>query len=433
MDLKQQVAECDRLHNAGDAGTGAALDALVVAVAAALPGETPPQGVLLQAVAELASTQAEGPEIQERLAQLIQERRIERPAAPPAPLEGTALTAEEPPPRTWLIDRWIPRGRLCSLYGAGGAGKSRLALQMAAAVMEGGVPIALDRDAKDGVRNDHETTGMGTEREGGQRVLWLSWEDERDEFIRRWCMAHRAGAIRAAFPSAERLTLVDMRALGGALWAPGGGVGTGHVANRATWTEAGRQFLATLQGHALAVVDPIAAAYASSENDRPLVRAFGAALDREAERTGCAVLLIGHPSKGEGSGGYSGSTDWRNAVRAMMVLEPSDETGHVMTTRDAKGKETSRKAVGWRLRLDKASYAREGAQIWLERHYAEVVGPDGGQRPALAWLACSAEMAARVHAKVTEEGSQSTNSGPSSGSDINLEDWNPANLGRGDF
>jgi len=421
MDLKQQVAECDRLHNAGDAGTGAALDALVAAVAAALPGETPPQGVLLQAVAELASTNAKGPEIQERLAQLIQERRVTPPAVPPAPLEGTAWTAEEPPPRTWLIHKWIPRGRLCSLYGEGGAGKSRLALQMAAAVMDGGRPVALHRATPDAVCDEYETTGMCSERQGGQKVLWLSWEDERDEFIRRWCMAHRAGAIRAPFPSADRLTLVDMRALGGALWAPGGGVGTGHMANRATWTEAGRRFLATLEGHALAVVDPIAGAFASSENDRALVRAFAAALDREAERTGCAVLLIGHPPKGEGGGGYSGSTDWRNAVRAMMVLEIGDISG-------------------WRLRLDKASYAQEGAKIWLERHYAEVTGHDGTKRPSLAWRACAAERAVQVHnqdddaiAGPGDNGTRSANSGPSSGSDINLEDWNPANLGRRDF
>lgn len=83
-------------------------------------------------------------------------------------------------------------------------------------------------------------------------------------------------------------------------------------------------------------------------------------------------------------------------------------------------------ARAWRLRLDKASYAQEGAQIWLERHYKEDAGPDGGQRPALAWLACSAGRAARVHAGATvmAEGSRATDRRPG---DINLEDWDPKN------
>ena len=66
--------------------------------------------------------------------------------------------------------------------------------------------------------------------------------------------------------------------------------------------------------YALVVIDPIAAAYACSENDRGLVRQFCTAFDKAAEDSGAAVLLVGHPSK-SGDEGYSGNTDWRNAVR----------------------------------------------------------------------------------------------------------------------
>lgn len=308
--------------------------------------------------------------------------------APPEPLPGAVWGDEPPEPRQWLVRDWLPAGRLASLYGAGGAGKSRLAMQVAAAVMHGGPPLPARFD---GAGRDHaaelemEASGMAGVRGGGQRVLWLSWEDELDEFRRRWAMAVAADAVPAAGPDPKLLTYVDMRGVGGPLWAPGG---TGHIANRADWTMAGRRFLKTLEGHALAVIDPIAAAFASSENDRSLVRAFASAIDREAERSGCAVLLIGHPpkeaEKGGGSG-YAGSTDWRNAVRSMAVLETSDETGHCI---DGDGKD---RAGAWRLRLDKASYAREGRFVWLARHYGE------GSPPRLAWLMTTAGVAAEAH------------------------------------
>ena len=40
----------------------------------------------------------------------------------------------EPEPRRWLIDLWLPAGTVALLTGEGGAGKSRLALQLAAGI-----------------------------------------------------------------------------------------------------------------------------------------------------------------------------------------------------------------------------------------------------------------------------------------------------------
>jgi len=345
-----------------------------------------------EAVSEAVKRWRKAPEDQELQAALLKAVADSDAHAPPKPLPKTEWTDKPPEPRQWLVRDWLPAGRLASLYGAGGAGKSRLAMQIAAAVMHGGTPVPV-RFGNGG--KDHrsalemEASGMAGVREGGQRVLWLSWEDELDEFRRRWEMAHAAEAIPVSNPDPELLTYIDMREVGGSLWAPGGGVGNNHIANRADWTMAGKRFLRTLEGHALAVIDPIAAAFASSENDRALVRAFASAIDRAAEESECAVLLVGHPpkeaEKGGGSG-YSGSTDWRNAVRSMMVLETSEETGHCI---DGDGKD--RKAKAWRLSLDKASYAREGRFVWLARHYGE------GSPPQLAWHMTTAGEAARKH------------------------------------
>ena len=125
-----------------------------------------------------------------------------------APLPAQTWERREPPPREWLVEDWIPAGRLGSLYGKGGMGKSLLALQIAAAVMHGGKPVAT-RDLVE-KKDRAEASGIAKTLQGGQRVLWLSWEDETDEVIRRWRQAYLAGAITEEYPDPKKLTLIDM-------------------------------------------------------------------------------------------------------------------------------------------------------------------------------------------------------------------------------
>jgi len=309
-------------------------------------------------------------------------------AACPQPLPPETWKQVEPPPRQWLIPGLIPAGRLCSLYGVGGSGKSLLSLQLAAGLMDGSPPLAVDPGIgsanRDKLRGDWPVM-----RPGGnpRRVLMLTWEDERDEVLRRWRMAHHAGAIKQAYPDPDRLALVDMRKIGGPLWGPQEGL---HVSTAATWTPTGKRFLASLEGYGLAIIDPIAAAYASSEIDRPLVRAFCSALDGEAERAGCAVLLIGHQPKTDSD--YSGSTDWQAAVRGQLVLEVSKETAHTIPNPDNPQKPNAAKA--YRLRNAKQSYAAAGDHLWLRREWQ----PPGDGKPArLAWFATTARKAAEAY------------------------------------
>ena len=274
---------------------------------------------------------------------------VEGIGEPEPRLPGETWEAKEPPPREWIIRDLLPAGRLAALYGSGASGKSMMALQWAAAIMHGGAPLraagagAGGEDARRKLKADFAALQPLAESAHG-RVLWLTWEDETAELIRRWRMAYHAKAIGEPFPDPDRLTLVNMRKLGGALWAPKAG---GHVSTRATWTPAGERFLRSLEGHKLAVIDPLAAAFASSEIDRALVRAFTSAIDGEAESTRCAVLLIAHPSQsgaGKGGGGYSGSTDWQASVRAHLVLEASDNTAHTV------GPKSDNKAPAYRPR-----------------------------------------------------------------------------------
>ena len=275
------------------------------------------------------------------------------------PLNVSTARNPAPPPQLWLVQNWLPADRLAMLTGMGGAGKSRLALQLAAAVAAG-----QDVWLYGSMAND---MGNNAAPDGPAVAVWASWEDGSDEIDRRLKLAAepRASDKESApwcIPGAlgDRLVVVDM-ADRGPIWGPNPGA---HVSTAAQLLPPGEQLLelAADKSAALLVIDPTAAAYGSNENDRALVRSFGAALDSWAREHVCAVLLIGHPPK-SGADAYSGTTDWRNSVRSMWTL-----------TKERHGKK-EKKSVGeddrpneWKLTLDKANYAPPQPPRLLQRH-----------------------------------------------------------------
>ena len=320
------------------------------------------------------------------------------PAPEAEPLPAAAVDwSVEPEARRWLVDGLIPAGRVSAVYGAGEVGKSRFLLQLA---------IAVIRDV-DGPMLPTDPTSTGTATAAvapmvqthGRAVL-LTWEDEVDEVRRRLRLATNAGAVpkdvtRSALE--DRLQVIDMRAIGGPLWAPRAD-GTRHTSTEGEWTEAGRRLLALMERDrpALVTIDPVAAAYACSEVDRALVRRFVSSLDAHAEACGTTVILAGHPPKGDSA--FSGSTDWRNAVRGMVTL------GAVPTSYKHPKKPDTNKAgpvSAPSLTREKSSYGPHRDPIWLRSHWA---GPDETHRPALAWFATderAAALAVDPHASLT--------------------------------
>ena len=318
---------------------------------------------------------------------------------PESPVPTSAVDwLREPPPRQWLVDNLIPAGRLSALYGDGEAGKSRLLLQLACAVIqdEDGymLPWDADRAIERVTRNKSGVVAVAEPplvRRHGYAVL-VTWEDEPEEMVRRIWMAGRAGALpepTGAFAAQlqNHLYVVNMREIGGPLWAPH--AGSRHTSTEGTWTRAGHAVLARMaeDGPVLMAIDPIAAAFACSENDRALVRRFLTALDQAAEDTGCTVVLAGHPPKGRGddTSSYSGSTDWRNGVRAMLTIE-LETTGYVLKSEPS---EQAPKAP--MLKRDKNSYGAARESVWLKSHW---VPPREERGPELAWFMTDAEGAA---------------------------------------
>lgn len=241
------------------------------------------------------------------------------------------------PERKWLIPSWLPAGRIAILTGKGGQGKSRLALQIAAAIAAG---------------ESHWLPGAreSLQREEGVAAVIASWEDERDEVARRL-----EGMKKAV---GDRLRYISPK---GSLWEPHPD-GFNHTSATGQLSHCGsqlRKYCAEVKARLL-VIDPRAAAYGLNENDRALVRQFMASWDTWAQKTSCAVLLIAHPPKTESS--YSGSTDWHAAARTVweLGLEDTEEK-----TARGKRKEGTGEDLAPRLTCTKANYVQIPSSYWL--------------------------------------------------------------------
>lgn len=280
------------------------------------------------------------------------------------------LDAEEvrtmPPDRRWIIRDWLPAGRAGILTGTGGTGKSRLALQLCAA-LAGSVRLAAASKWIDGDRDLPIEEGY---RE--RTAVIASWEDEHEEQARRlldWPAAREGEALdywpdererRLARLNAllgDRLRTVSMAGRG-PIWGPDVAV---HRGTRALLLPAGEQLLryAAQASAALLVLDPAAAAFGGNENDRAAVREFMSHVDSWGRLNDCAILVIAHPAKEAGSS-YSGSTDWQGAARTMWTFG-AEPVGPAPRRGEADDRERAPT-----LRAIKANYARPPAAVRMD-------------------------------------------------------------------
>lgn len=205
------------------------------------------------------------------------------------------LSAFVPPPR-FVVDPLIPAGHVTLFGSHGGAGKSLLALTLAAHVAAG-VPWA-------GRPVMH------------CRVLFVSLEDA-GAIVR-----YRLRKIVEAYGLDVRTVAAGLRVLDGsegnaALMAETASFGLRTLAPTATLAE----LRATVGDSGLVIVDNASDAFDGQENDRRQVRTFIRAL----AALGPAVLLLAHIDKAAarfGSAGqsFSGSTAWHNSARSRLAL-----------------------------------------------------------------------------------------------------------------
>ena len=302
----------------------------------------------------------------------------------------------EPERREWLAPLWFPAGRVALLAADGGSAKSLFALQVAAVVAAGEGFQAPGSKGPAMLPGNKRADGKAPQLAGKAGVVvFVTWEDEPDEVHRRLSGLPNLFDGRTVRDAVEdRLHLMDLAGCG-ALWGP---ADDGHRDTVARLTDTGRALEAYVR-HVkprLIVIDPVAAAYGGNENDRGAVRGFLSHLNALAAETGAAVLLVAHPPKGRNADHYSGSTDWRNGVRVMVILGPQPVRNYVGKPKNGN---SNAPAEGQALTLEKANYARPGRTAWLRFKVDD--GPNGPQGPPaiMAWEEVSALDAAEAYHK----------------------------------
>lgn len=211
-------------------------------------------------------------------------------------------------------------GEVCVLSGAGGAGKSTLALAVSYAMAAGG-------------KRDWESCGLEIrdDRDAPEPmpVVYASAEDAAWQIKRA---ARRIMKHREEFDLPYFLHHMDLR--GRLLFAPADDGYNAPAETTPEWKSLWNAVKST--GAKMVVIDPVMAVYAGNENRAVEVRRFIGALTAEAEAHACGVLLLAHNTKAArgkdadpfDAGHVAGSASWTDGVRGALALDwPSGGEG----------------------------------------------------------------------------------------------------------
>lgn len=228
-----------------------------------------------------------------------------RPVDPDPPAVSLISLADVKPERVeWLWRGYLPKGKLVTLDGDPGLGKSTLALSLAAPVTAGGL-------WPDGSKCDHPGA-----------VLLLSAEDGLADTVRPRLDA--AGADVTKVHAVEGVTVADKEGNRG-LRPPT----VGDIAQLRS---------AIMETGAVLVVIDVLMAFMPTGSDAHKdqdVRAILSRLTRLAEETGCTVVLIRHLNKSAGRdplyrGGGSIGIVGAGRLALLVAADPDDEGRRVL-------------------------------------------------------------------------------------------------------
>jgi RecA-family ATPase len=224
---------------------------------------------------------------------------------------GTGLDLEElaerdPEPPKFIIDGVSPAGYATLFAGHGGVGKSTIALYLAVC-LAAGLPFF----------------GIKVSR---RRVLYLSCEDR--EGVLHWRLSRICRHLGIDMASLRgHLEILDLVGCDSLLYRRDPRSGNALTAAYGALDECMRQY----QSEVL-ICDGTSDVYGGNENDRAEVKAFVNSMVALIPADTGAVILLAHVSKpsstaGAAGDGYSGSTQWHNAVRARWYLYPETAQG----------------------------------------------------------------------------------------------------------
>ena len=214
------------------------------------------------------------------------------------------------------------------------------------------------------------------------KVVVAGYEDELDEVNRRIVgILNPPGEPPSIEPDDVLDEHLEAHHPDGALWEA-----HEYVTNApGLLSDAGKYTRAVCEdiGASLFVIDPAAAGFSQNENDRALVRRFLEDFNEWAQATSCAVVVVAHPPK---SGAlYSGSTDWHNGARNVLVLRERsvltkygrEDTSAQMVFEEIEGTRASKRLTeqdkknglalkyGIALESVKCNYGKQPERLWL--------------------------------------------------------------------
>lgn len=165
-------------------------------------------------------------------------------------------------PVTWLIDQWLPMGKLTLLAGAGGTGKTTLALGIAAAITSGGI-----------FPNNQKYLGRSNV------LIWSSEDDPEDILMPR---------LAAMGADLDKVFILK------------GAQEDGHdrVFNPATDLDGLKAALNSIGGVALILLDPVIGVVKGNSDKANDVREGLDPLVEFSQNQQCAIIGISHFGKG---------------------------------------------------------------------------------------------------------------------------------------
>ena len=297
--------------------------------------------------------------------------------------------ADETPQTQWVVPYVIPLGAVTILSGEGGVGKSRLALQLAAAAsLRTGL---WTHDWVPAINEDSESIPVQRTHRPFT-VLVVNAEDQLSDAARRIvqiregiAQARGDGKLppeRMGTELAAGMSRISYYQARGAIWGPAEG-GSTHIETTAELTDVGRDVRAQCErvGVRMLILDPLANLYASSEITRSHVAAFMRSWNAWAQRTGLAVVLLAHPPKSGAA--FSGSSSWpgasRSAIEFKRVARACMVDGQLMDAAEKAAQDQSQKpetATLYQLSVSKINQARPQAYWLAESGLAFVTGRD---------------------------------------------------------
>jgi archaellum biogenesis ATPase FlaH len=206
--------------------------------------------------------------------------------------------ADHKGPPEFVIDGYVPRGIMTTLYGRDGLGKSTLTVLLA-------IQLAVGRSA------------LLAAPKAPQRVLYISPEDPERAVIDRF-----QRIVKMLDLTDEEFELVeqnfDMPDMTGADIT----VMKFDREGEASPKMFSNQLHARLETDDLdlVILDPISDVYSDNENDFTKVAAMMRHLSQLAMANDTAIMLIGHPAKDEAST-YGGSRAWSSKSRSRLLLQ----------------------------------------------------------------------------------------------------------------